>query len=184
MDALKSKAGKIKLVVLDVDGVLSNGKIYTSGSGEAFKCFDVKDGLGVKMLLRNGIDVAVITAKSSEIVRVRTVELGITTVFQGVPDKPRVLREIVEQKGLSLQEVGYVGDDLPDLAAMRLVGLSACPKNATGFILKQADMILSRDGGVGAVREFAEFILESQDKMSRTIEEMFLHPDVAARHRY
>ena len=184
MDTLTQKASKIRLLVLDVDGVLSDGKIYTSASGEAFKRFDVKDGLGVKMVLRNGIDVAIITAKSSEIVRYRAAELGIETVYQGVPDKTIALKELLQTKGLTYDEVAYVGDDLPDLAVMREVGLTACPSNATAVIRDEVDFVLSRAGGDGAVREFTDFILEAQGKMQETLEKMFLHPDTQARHRY
>ena len=127
---LLQKAQKIKLLICDVDGVLTDGKIYIGNEGELFKAFDVKDGLGIKMLLANGIDVAILTARSSEILKKRTQELGITNVLQGQRDKVKGLEQLLSDTSLTAQEIAYIGDDLPDYAVIQKVGLKACPCNA------------------------------------------------------
>lgn len=181
---LIEKAKKIKLLICDVDGVLTDGKIYIGSEAELFKAFDVKDGLGIKMLLANGIDVAILTARSSEILKRRTQELGITNVLQGQRDKVKGLQELLSKTQLSPDEIAYIGDDLPDYAVIQEVGLAACPSNAVSEIEHLADFKSQHCGGAGAVRELAEFILKAQGKWENTIEAMFVHPDPNARHRY
>lgn len=181
---LLQKAQKIKLLICDVDGVLTDGKIYIGNEGELFKAFDVKDGLGIKMLLANGIDVAILTARSSEILKKRTQELGITNVLQGQRDKVKGLEQLLSDTSLTAQEIAYIGDDLPDYAVIQKVGLKACPCNAVEEIEHLADFKSRHAGGAGAVRELAEYILKAQGKWENTIETMFLHPDPQARHRY
>lgn len=181
---LKEKAQKIKLLICDVDGVLTDGKIYIGNEGELFKAFDVKDGLGIKMLLANGIDVAILTARSSEILKCRTRELGITNVLQGQRDKVIGLGELLSRSGLNAEEVAYIGDDLPDYAVIQKVGLAACPANAVEEIETLADFKSRFPGGAGAVRELAEYILKVQGKWEDTLDTMFLHPDPNARHHY
>ena len=181
---LFEKAQKIKLLICDVDGVLTNGKIYISNDGELFKAFDVKDGLGIKMLLANEIDVAILTARSSEILKRRTQELGITNVLQGQRDKVKGLQELLSLTGLQPDQIAYIGDDLPDYAVIQKVGLAACPSNAVSEIKHLADFKSCCEGGAGAVRELAEYILKAQGKWETTLETMFLHPDPNARHRY
>lgn len=181
---LLQKAQKIKLLICDVDGVLTDGKIYIGNEGELFKAFDVKDGLGIKMLLANGIDVAILTARSSEILKKRTQELGITNVLQGQRDKVKGLEQLLSDTSLTAQEIAYIGDDLPDYAVIQKVGLKACPCNAVEEIEHLADFKSRHLGGAGAVRELAEYILKAQGKWENTIETMFLHPDPQARHRY
>lgn len=181
---LTEKARKIKLLICDVDGVLTDGKIYIGNEGELFKAFNVKDGLGIKMLLANNIDVAILTARSSEILKRRTHELGITNVLQGQRDKVKGLGELLTATGLSPEEIAYIGDDLPDYAVIQKVGLAACPCNAVEEIVQLADFKSQYCGGAGAVRELAEFILKTQGKWESTLEKMFLHPDPNAKHRY
>lgn len=181
---LLQKAQKIKLLICDVDGVLTDGKIYIGNEGELFKAFDVKDGLGIKMLLANGIDVAILTARSSEILKKRTQELGITNVLQGQRDKVKGLEQLLSDTSLTAQEIAYIGDDLPDYAVIQKVGLKACPCNAVEEIEHLADFKSRHPGGAGAVRELAEYILKAQGKWENTIETMFLHPDPKAQHRY
>lgn len=178
------KASKIRLLIVDIDGVMTNGKIYTGATGEMFKAFDVKDGLGLKMLMRNGISVAVITAKSSAIVAQRMAGLGVEDVFQGVSDKAAKFHELIAAKGLAPEECAYIGDDLPDIAVMALVGLSAAPSDATELIRERADIVSTKAGGAGCVREIAEFILKSQSLYEKTLEAMFFHPDTASRFKY
>lgn len=178
------KASAIRLLIVDIDGVMTDGKIYTSASGEAFKAFDVKDGLGLKMLMRNGIGVAVITAKESGIVARRLAELGVKDVFQGVSDKAAKFNSLIREKGLAPEACAYIGDDLPDIAVMSLAGLSAAPSDATEIIRERADFVSRKPGGAGCVREVAELILKSQSLYEKTLETMFFHPDTASRFKY
>ena len=157
-------AKKIKLLVLDVDGVLTDGTIYIGNEGEVFKGFNAKDGMGISCALRSGIKVAIITGRQSEIIRRRAEELGITTVLEGVRDKEAALRQLVRQNNLSLKQSAYIGDDLNDLAPMLCCGLSFAPADAANAALDVADFVLLNDGGRGAVREAIELILMSQDK--------------------
>ena len=181
---LNEKARQIKLLICDVDGVLTDGMIYIGNEGELFKAFNVKDGLGIKMLLANGIDVAILTARSSAILQKRASELGITSVLQGQRDKVKGLTELLKDRHLKPEEIAYIGDDLPDYAVIQKVGLAACPSDAVEDIVALSHFKSRFAGGKGAVRELAEFILKSQDKWSHTIDTMFLHPDPDAKHRY
>ena len=156
---LKEKAQKIKLLICDVDGVLTDGKIYIGNEGELFKAFDVKDGLGIKMLLANGIDVAILTARSSEILKCRTRELGITNVLQGQRDKVIGLGELLRRSGLNAEEVAYIGDDVNCYELLCSVGMKACPADACNMV-KSIDNIkvMLKNWGEGCLREFVEMI--------------------------
>lgn len=177
-------AANVKLLICDVDGVLTDGKIYIGNDGELFKAFNVKDGLGIKMLLANQIDVAILTARSSKILEKRTQELGITNVLQGQRDKVAGLKVLSEKTGVDPQNMAYIGDDLPDYAVIQKVGLRACPSDANDEIVKLCTFQSRFEGGNGAVRELAEFILKSQGKWEKTLDQMFLNPDPTAKHRY
>lgn len=157
-------AKKIKLIALDVDGVLTDGTIYIGNEGEVFKGFNAKDGMGISCALRSGIKVVIITGRKSEIIRRRAEELGITTVLEGVHDKEAALKQLLRQNKLRLEQVAYIGDDLNDLAPMFSCGLSFAPADAALAALDVADFVLLNDGGRGAVREAIELILMSQDK--------------------
>lgn len=151
---------RIKYLVMDVDGTLTDGKIYVGNSGEMMKSFDVKDGLGITMLaIPNGIEPVVITGRSSEIVKVRCEELGIYRLYQGIKDKDKELRKIC----MDLSTVAYIGDDLNDLAVMKDVknsgGVVGCPIDATREVRNMADFVSEKTGGNGAVRQFLEWIL-------------------------
>ena len=122
-DLLLSKARQIKLLICDVDGVLSNGKVYYTNQGEELKGFNIKDGLGIKQLLNNGIQVAIITGRKSAIVDKRALELGIPYIYQGKPDKQAAYQEIIQQLNITDKQVAHVGDDLPDLPLMLRSGL-------------------------------------------------------------
>ena len=164
------KAESIKLVALDVDGVMTNGTLfYRAMSEPETKSFNIKDGLGIKLLQRCDIDVAIITGRSSEALERRAAELGIATVIQGREDKSSALEELLRAKELNAAEVAYMGDDLPDLGALRLAGLSTCPNDAVEAVRKCADWIAPLPGGTGAVRALADFILQSQGRLSDVI---------------
>ena len=151
---------RIKLLLLDVDGVMTDGRIiYLNDGGEA-KAFDVKDGHGLKLIQRAGIKVGIITGRQSDIVARRAAELGIELVYQGAKDKMQPFMEILEKLGLKASEVAYVGDDLVDLPVMRLVGFSATVADASDDIKPYVDLVTSRPGGRGAVREVCDFLLK------------------------
>lgn len=184
MLTLQQRAQKIKLLICDVDGVLTDGKIYIGNEGELFKAFNVKDGLGIKMLMANGIDVAILTARSSTILATRMKELGVTNVRQGQRNKVKGLEELLAEVGLTKNEIAYIGDDLPDYAVMQQVGLAACPIDASKHIQKLSHFKSQFKGGDGAVRDLAELILTAQNRMDWTLEHMFMNPDPNAKHRY
>jgi 3-deoxy-D-manno-octulosonate 8-phosphate phosphatase (KDO 8-P phosphatase) len=163
-------AQKIRLLVLDVDGVLTDGSIYYSNSGDELKAFNIQDGLGIKLLQGAGIEVAIITGRNSSLLSRRTTELGIDKVIQGREDKLTALNELLADKTYELDEIAYMGDDLPDLAVIRRVGLGMTVANASPTVAEHARWQSSRDGGRGAVREAAEFILKAQSKFAQAIE--------------
>ncbi|MAM71277.1 MAG: 3-deoxy-manno-octulosonate-8-phosphatase KdsC [Gammaproteobacteria bacterium] len=164
------KARRITLLVLDVDGVLSDGKLYYANSGEEFKAFSTLDGLGIKLLQNAGIEVAIITGRQSAIVSRRAQELGIEKLYQGNDDKLTLLQKILEESGKSFQETAYIGDDLPDLACIRRVEFSATVPNAHPLIHEYALCCTKRAGGDGAVREICDLILRAQDKFDQAIQ--------------
>ena len=175
--SVEDKAKKIKLVVLDVDGVLTDGQIVTGSQGELCKHFDVKDGLGIKMLLAAGIDVVVITGRRSAIVGARLRELGVRDVFQGQSYKKGAFLDLIQARHLDASECACMGDDIPDLPVLQLVGLSCAPADAVDTVLKSVDFVSSRAGGRGAVREMAEKIRMSQGVWDDLIDRFYFHPD-------
>lgn len=166
---LLDKARNIKLLVLDVDGVLSDGKLYFSAKGDEIKAFSTLDGQGIKLLQHNGIKVALITGRKSDIVTQRAQELGIEILVQGCEQKLEALERILTGLELNLQEVAYIGDDLPDLACIRRVGFGVTVPNANPVILRHALCCTERHGGQGAVREICDLILQAQNKFDAAI---------------
>ncbi len=154
----------IKLLALDVDGVLTDGTIYIGNEGEVFKGFNAKDGLGISCALRSGMKVVIITGRKSEIIRRRAAELGITTVLEGVQDKKAALCEVLRQNKLRLSQAAYIGDDLNDMAAMLACGLAFTPADASADAMEAADFVTPSEGGRGAVRDVVELLLKAQDK--------------------
>lgn len=175
---VKQAAKAIKLVVLDVDGVLTDGSIIIGNDGELYKRFNVKDGLGVKLLQEVGIEVAICTGRTSKIVEVRAQELGISLALQGERNKKQALAKICIELGLKAEDVAYMGDDLPDISLFPEVGLSAAPKDAYSLVKKKADWVSKFKGGQGAVREFAEFILHQQSKFKEAVAKRFVETDM------
>jgi 3-deoxy-D-manno-octulosonate 8-phosphate phosphatase (KDO 8-P phosphatase) len=163
--AVTKAAQRIKLLLLDVDGVLTDGKLYYGNNNEELKAFNIQDGLGIKLLQQAGIQVGIITGRSSSLVRRRADELGIDPLVQGREDKLTALTELLEQSNFNLEEIAFVGDDLPDLAVIRRVGLGITPANGSHLVASQAMWQTRKDGGDGAVREVAELILSSQGKL-------------------
>ena len=150
----------IKMFVMDVDGTLTDGKIYIGSTGEIFKTFNVKDGYGIKKLLEAGVIPVIITGRSSDIVSIRCKELGIEEVYQGVTDKLQKLKEIKEEYSIKEAEIAYIGDDENDLECIRFCGVTGCPRDAVKCIKEESDFIATCSGGEGAVREFVDWILK------------------------
>lgn len=165
--------GDIKLVVLDVDGTLTDGGVYYDSQGNELKRFDVKDGLGIKVGIAAGLEFAIITGRESLMVHRRAKELGIQHLYQGVQKKAPAMQELMNRLGLSKEQVAYMGDDLNDKAPMQLVGLCACPADADPEIMKLCDYIASHPGGSGAVRDFIHEILEQRGTWNRFIEKIY-----------
>ena len=163
-------AQKIKMVLLDVDGVLTDGRLYYGNSGEELKAFNIQDGLGIKLLQKGGIDVGIITGRTSELLKRRTDELNIQLLVQGREDKLTALNEILVDSTINLEEIAFVGDDLPDLAVIRRVGLGITPANGNHIVASQALWQTQKGGGNGAVREVAELILSAQNKLNALLE--------------
>lgn len=164
--ALLEKAGGVRLAVFDIDGVMTDGRLYFTDSGEEIKAFHVRDGLGLKALMKNGIRVAIITARNSGVVKRRMSDLGIDLVMQGHEDKAAALETLLTGQSLDPAAVCYAGDDLVDWPAMRRCGLKCAPADASAWILDRADYVCSHAGGQGAVREICELILAGHHKLA------------------
>jgi 3-deoxy-D-manno-octulosonate 8-phosphate phosphatase (KDO 8-P phosphatase) len=162
-------AGALRLLALDVDGVLTDGQIIYGNDGEELKAFSIKDGLGIKLVQRAGLQVAIITGRDSAIVSRRAAELGIGIVVQGREDKLVALRELCDELGIPLAACAYMGDDLPDLAAIRAAGMGLTVSDAAAAVLDAADWVSSRPGGAGAVREACEMILAARGDLERVL---------------
>jgi len=154
----------IKLVLLDVDGTLTDGGIYRGNNGEELKRFNVKDGYAIVNAQELGIEFGIITGRKSELVEIRAKELKIKYLYQGISEKTVILEEIMKKNGLSKEEIAYMGDDLNDLLIMKQVGLSGTPKDAVDEVIQVADFVSKKNGGSGAVREFIEHILKKDGK--------------------
>ncbi len=155
-------AKKIKLLVCDVDGVFSDGRIYLGNDGEELKAFHTKDGFGIKALGSSGVDVAIITGRRSSIVANRMSALNVKHIVQGQEDKLPALISLAQQLGLSLNEIAYIGDDIPDLACILHVGLGIAVQDAHPSVLAQANYTTFVRGGFGAVREVCDLIMQCQ----------------------
>ncbi len=152
----------IKLLLLDVDGVLTDGSIAYTGRQEETKVFNVKDGLGIRMLHQNHIQTGIVTGRASDALLRRCRELGISLVFDNISDKDRVLEAIMQQSGCRGEEIAFIGDDLPDLPLMAKVALGIAVADAHEAVRRQAAIITRNAGGKGAVREVCEMILEAK----------------------
>jgi len=163
-EELVKKIKSVTFLMLDVDGVLTDGKIIIDDLGNETKHFNVRDGHGLKMLIRAGIQVVLITGRTSKVVEYRARELGIKEIYQGSKNKVENLEEILRKKRISGEQVAYVGDDLVDIPVFRRVGFSVAVEDASEYAKESADYITERKGGQGAVRELCEIILKIQGK--------------------
>jgi len=156
------RAEMIRVLFVDVDGVLTDGHVALNQRGEETSSFDVKDGLGLKMLMSAGVEVVIVTGRTSGAVAHRASELGITNLYQGVEDKGTVCRQFMESRGIPRTEAACMGDDLPDLAMFAQTGLSIAVADAAQELRQQADVVTRACGGRGAVREACEWILKQR----------------------
>lgn len=161
---MQDKLTKIKLLALDVDGVLTDGTINIGDNGEIFKGFNAKDGLGISCALRSGLQIAIITGRRSKIIHKRAEELGITLLCEGVKDKYSELVRLANELCLSKEEIAYMGDDLNDLPAFKGAGAIFVPQDAADEVINAANIVVSKNGGRGAVRVAIEMILKAQNK--------------------
>ena len=162
MDTLVERANDVRLLVLDVDGVLTDGRLYFSARGEEWKCFHVRDGAGIVQVLRAGLQVAVISGRQSRAVERRMSELGVTWIRQGVQDKLAALRELLDILALGPQAVASMGDDTADLPIFEIARLAIAVADAHPSVKSHAHFITQTPGGTGAVREVCDLILEAQ----------------------
>ncbi len=170
MAELEQIARGLQLFALDVDGVLTDGRIQYSSSGEELKSFNIKDGLGIKLLQRDNIEIAIITGRNSAMVSRRAAELGIDTIVQGREDKLQALQELCASRGITTAACAYMGDDLPDLAAIRAAGIGFAPADAVATVRQSADVVTALPGGGGAVREACEYLLRARGSLSSILE--------------
>ena len=154
----------IKLVLLDVDGTLTDGGIYRGNNGEELKRFNVKDGYAIVNAQKLGIEFGIITGRKSELVEIRSNELKIKYLYQGISEKTVILEEIMQKTGLKKEEIAYMGDDLNDILIMKQSGLTGAPKDAADEVIQIVDFVSGKNGGSGAVREFVEYILKKDGK--------------------
>ncbi len=173
MQTVLEKAAKIKLLIFDVDGVLTDRNIYFADTGHEYKGFNLHDGLGIKMLLSTGVEVGVITSRDSPVVQRRMNELGVKHIYQGYEDKIHAFEDLTQKLFLAPEQVAYMGDDLPDLPLMRRSGLGIAVADAADYVRRHADWQTRALGGHGAAREACEFIMHAQNTLT-TICEQYL----------
>ena len=162
---LSARLRRIRLVVLDVDGVLTDGRIIYDDRGRELKCFDVRDGFGMKRAMSHGLQFAIISGRNSRVTTRRAKELGVGDVVQGRQDKLAVYRELRSKYGIDDRETCFIGDDDLDIPVMRAAGLSAAPSDAMDEVRKIADIVTRRAGGRGVVREVVDAILRAQHRI-------------------
>ncbi|RDV28110.1 3-deoxy-manno-octulosonate-8-phosphatase KdsC [Alteromonas aestuariivivens] len=162
--SLLTALGDIRLLVCDVDGVFSDGRIYLGNQGEELKAFHTRDGYGVKALVKNGIDVAVITGRNSHIVQSRMTALDVSHIIQGQENKAQAMQQLTDKLKLASHEVAAIGDDMPDLGMYQYADIRIAVQDAHPFVKKQANWVTTLPGGFGAVREVCDVILQAKGK--------------------
>jgi 3-deoxy-D-manno-octulosonate 8-phosphate phosphatase (KDO 8-P phosphatase) len=164
------RAKKIRLMIFDVDGVLTDGRLFFGDDGQEYKAFHSKDGLGMKMLMNSGVEIAIITARKSELVKHRMDNLGIHRLYQGQSNKVPALLDIATEMKLSLEEIAYIGDDIIDLPVMVRVGLAIAVADSHNSLFKHAHGVTENKGGCGAAREACDMIMEAQNTLQPFID--------------
>ncbi|MGC8121142.1 KdsC family phosphatase [Marinobacter sp. VGCF2001] len=168
-DTLKARASGIRLIALDVDGIMSDGRLYFSANGDELKAFNILDGLGLKQLMGAGLTVAVITGRRSPLTEKRMSDLGITHLMQGREDKKVALLELTRDMNLQPHQIAYMGDDLPDLPALQFAGLGITVPNGYWLVRQHADYCTRIPGGQGAVREACDLLLWARGQLDDTL---------------
>ncbi len=168
---LRARARSIQLLILDVDGVLTNGRLYYGANGDELKAFHIRDGLGLKMLRTTGIEVAIVTGRISRAVELRAENLGVPYLFQGVSNKLSVFEQLLKRLNLTPDAAAAMGDDLPDLPVLRRCGLAACVPEAPTLVRKHSHYIAETPGGAGAVRELCELLMAAQGTLEASMQE-------------
>lgn len=167
---MRQRAKKIKLILMDVDGVLTDGQIVYNSNGEEIKFFNAYDGLGIRLAHEAGLKTGIISARESEAIRIRASELNISILFLGKYNKRRAYEQIKNETDLSDEAICYIGDDLPDLPVLEPVGFPVAVQNATSWLKEKIPFHTTREGGKGAIREVVEFILGEQGRLERVME--------------
>jgi 3-deoxy-D-manno-octulosonate 8-phosphate phosphatase (KDO 8-P phosphatase) len=170
MAQVLEKAKKLKLLILDVDGVLTDGRLFFDNQGAEYKCFHARDGHGLKLLQQTGVKVAVISGRKSNSVELRMKSLGIDYVYQGYENKQGALAELLEKAGVTPEQTAHVGDDLLDLPIMMRVGLAIAVSDANFAVKERADWCTTLPGGQGAVREVCDFIMQAQGLFDKVLD--------------
>ncbi|VAW62003.1 3-deoxy-D-manno-octulosonate 8-phosphate phosphatase [hydrothermal vent metagenome] len=165
MQEILEKAKKIKLVIFDIDGVLTSGALFIGDDGQEYKAFNSKDGHGLRMLQDGGVEVAIITGRTSNVVEHRAKDLGITRIYQGKREKLPAYEELLKETGYSHEQIAYVGDDVVDLPVMSKVGLAVCVQDGHFFVKQHSHWVTNNNGGCGAGREVCELILDAKGKL-------------------
>jgi len=165
MQDIQAKAADIRLVIFDVDGVLTDGSLFLGDDGQEYKAFHSKDGHGMKMLQQAGVMIAIITGRTSEVVRIRMQSLGVQHVFQGIEDKRSAYTELKQAVGLEDSQIAYVGDDVVDLPVMTQVGLAITVADGHALVKQHAHWVTANGGGRGAAREVCELLMDAQGKL-------------------
>lgn len=160
---ITQKASHIKLLILDVDGVMTDNKLIYGDDGQEYKAFYTRDGHGMVMLQKSGIEIAIITGRTSSLTQNRMQDLKVKHLYQGVPDKLPTFLDLAKKLQLDMKHIAYVGDDILDLPILSRVGLSACPKDADAEVITRVDYVSRFPGGQGCVRDICELILKSQN---------------------
>lgn len=166
---LEERAKRIKLLIMDVDGVMTDGRLYISDHGEQLKVFNTLDGHGIKMLRASGVEVAIISGRKSGALRNRSTALGISYLFEDREDKLNALSELLAQTGVTAEQTAHIGDDLPDLPVMLAVGLGIAVPNAHPLVRERANWCTGATGGSGAVREVCDLIMQAQGTLEHTL---------------
>jgi len=164
-------ARNVRLMGFDVDGVMTDGTIWFGPDGDSLKGFNTLDGHGLKMLAGAGVEVVIISGRSSPAVRHRAANLGITTVLLSVENKREAMRELAAERGIAMEHCGYMGDDIVDLQVLRACGFSAAPANAHFFVRQHVAWVAEADGGRGAVREVCEYLLDARGALDALLQD-------------
>jgi len=167
---MDEKLKKIKLLILDVDGVMTDGRIIIDEKGKEYRSFNVKDGFGIVAMIKSGLKVAIITSKESKVTEKRAKKLNIELIYQGTLNKKKAYDDIKDRLALRDEDICYIGDDMVDIPPMEKAGLKVAVADAADDVKKIADYITKKDGGKGAIREIAEMILKSQGKWEKILE--------------